>query len=237
MVNYEESIKKPFTDFGKLVIGIILSIIPIVNWIAQGFIIESSGIGRSKPSKNMPEWKNVGDYLIKGLLSHVIIFIYLLPAILILSATVGYFIGSLISSLSGVLPSGFVSSLLTGRITGDEVNLLLSQNWMLILPALLRSLPLILIGLFLVLVGVYLSPMAVLNYLKNKRFSSAFDLNLVFHKSFTSQYFLAWIIAGMIMIVIRSALFFIPVIGSAIAYFISGLIAYSLFGQVFREIK
>ena len=50
-VNYEEAIKKPFTDIAKLIIGIILSFIPIIWWFAKGFILESSGLGKIKPSK------------------------------------------------------------------------------------------------------------------------------------------------------------------------------------------
>jgi hypothetical protein len=37
MVDYTVSIKRPFSDFKKLLIGIVLSIIPIVNFIALGY--------------------------------------------------------------------------------------------------------------------------------------------------------------------------------------------------------
>jgi hypothetical protein len=237
VVNYEESIKKSFTDFGKLIIGIILSIIPIVNWIAQGFIIESSGIGKNKPSKNMPEWKNISDYFIKGLLSYVIILIYSIPAILVLSVSIGYLVGSLIPAFTGILPAGFMSSVMTGQIAREEIRQLVSQNWMLILPTIIRVFPLILLGLFLLLVATYLSPIAILNYLKNRKFGKAFDLKSVAKKAFTGQYFIAWIVAGLITIVLRTILAFIPFVGPAIAYFVSGVIAYSLFGQVYRETK
>lgn len=236
-VNYEEAIKKPFTDFGKLIIGIILSIIPIVSWIAQGFIIESSGVGRNKPSKKMPEWNNIGDYFVKGFLSYVIIFIYAIPAILVLSVSIGYLVGSVFTSLSGFLPAGFFSSVVAGQITREEIRQLVSQNWMLIMPTLIRAFPFILLGLFLLLVALFLAPIAILNYLKNKRFGKAFDLSYVTHKAFNGQYFIAWIVVGVISIVISTVLSFIPFIGHAIAFFVSGVIAYTLFGQVFRETK
>lgn len=236
-VNYEESIKKPFKDLGKLIIGIILSIIPIVNWVAQGFIIECSGLGKNKPSKEMPEWKNISDYFIKGLLSYVIIFIYAIPAILVLSVSIGFLVGSLMSAFTGVLPAGFMSSVMAGQIAREEIRQLASQNWMLILPTLIRVFPLILIGLFLLLVATYLSPIAILNYLKNKKFGKAFDLNSVIKKAFTGQYFIAWIVAGLITIVLKTILAFIPFVGPAIAYFVSGVIAFSLFGQAYREAK
>ena len=237
MVNYEESIRKPFTDFGKLVVGIILSIIPIVNWIAQGFIIETSGLGKNKPSKNMPEWKNIGDYFVKGFSSYVIIFIYAIPAMLVLSLSIGYIVASFMSVFTGVLPSGLVSSLVAGQVTREELRLLITQNWMTLLPIIIRAFPLILLGLFLLLIASYLSPIAIINYLKNKKFGKAFDLNVVIKKSFNGQYFITWIVVGLIAFVLKSVLDIIPFVGPAIAFFISGIIAYSLFGQVYREVK
>jgi hypothetical protein len=235
MVNYEEAIKKPFTDLGKLILGIILSIIPIVNWIAQGYIIENSGLGKNKPSKKMPEWKNLGDYFKKGLLSYVILFIYMIPAIIVFSIAIGYAAGSLLAAFGGVMPEGFMSSMMAGQVQREELRQLLSQHWMLALPTLITLAPILLLGLFLLLVAVYLSPIAVLNYLKNKKFGKAFDFNFVFSKAITGKYFTAWLVAGVIAAILRAVLFFIPWIGFAIAYFISGVIAYSLYGQVFKE--
>jgi len=235
MVNYEEALKKPFTDLGKLVLGIILSIIPIVNWIAQGFIIENSGVGKNKPSKKMPEWKDLGDYFVKGFLSYVILFIYLIPAIIVFLIAIGYAAGSLFSAFAGVMPEGFMSSMMTGNLPTGGMGQLFSQHWMLALPTLITLAPLILLGLILVLIAVYLAPIAILNYLKNKKFGKAFDFSFVFSKAFTGKYFIVWLIAGIIGVILRMILSFIPWLGFAIAYFISGVIAYSLYGQVFRE--
>lgn len=234
MVNYEESLKKPFTDLVKLIIGIILSVIPIVNWIAQGFIIECSGVGKNKPSKNMPEWKDMLDYLVKGLLSQIIALIYAIPAIIVLVIAFGFAIGSLVSTFTGILPEGFMSSMMAGQVTGETANIL-TQNWMLALPTIISVAPLVILGLILLLIAAYLSPIAVLNYLKNKKFSKAFDLSFVTSKAFKVNYLITWIVVGVIALILKAILSFIPWIGSAIAFFISGVIAYSLFGQVFRE--
>jgi len=235
MVNYEESLKKPFSDLGKLIIGIILSVIPIVNWIAQGFIIESSGIGKNKPSKNMPEWKDSWDYFVKGLLSYIIAFIYAIPAIIVLVIAFGYAITSLFSTFMGVMPEGFMSSMMAGQVPKGEIAQIMSQNWILALPTITRAAPLILLGLLLLLVAAFLSPVAVLNYLKNKKFEKAFDMNFITKKAFTAKYFVVWLAAGIITLVLKAVLSFIPFLGFAIAYFISGVIAYSLYGQVYRE--
>jgi len=235
MVKYENALKKPFTDLGKLVLGIILSIIPIINWIAQGFILECSGAGKNKPSKKMPKWKGLGDLFVKGFLSYVITFIYMVPAIIVFLVTIGYAASFLMPALVGIMPEGFISSMMAGQITGEDMGLLMSQNWMLILPALTAVAPILLLGMILLLAAFYLSPIAVLNYLKNKRFGKAFDFSFVISKALTGKYLITWLIAGIITIILRSVLFYIPWIGSSIAFFISGVIAYSLFGQVFRE--
>jgi small-conductance mechanosensitive channel len=235
MINYEEALKKPFTDLGKLVLGIILSLIPIVNWIAQGFILECSGVGKSKPSKKMPEWKDLGDYFVKGFLSYVIMFIYMIPALIVFVIAIGFAVSSLFATYIGIMPEGFMTSMMAGGAGGEQIRQFFSQNWMLALPTLITLAPLIILGLILLLIAVYVSPIAVLNYLKNKNFSKAFDLHLVFKKAFTTNYIIVWIIAGIIMLVLKTVLAFIPWLGFAIAYFVSNIIAYSLYGQVFRE--
>jgi hypothetical protein len=235
MVNLEEALKKPFTDFGRLVIGIILSVIPIVNWIAQGFVLECSGIGKNKPSKNMPEWKNIGDYFVKGLLSYIVMFIYAIPAIVVFVVTVGFAAGSLLSAFIGVMPEGFASSMMAGNLPKEQMAQFFSQNWILALPTMITLAPLIILGLILLLAAAYLSPVAILNYLKNKRFSKAFEFNFVFKKAFTVNYLIAWIIGGVIALILRAVLAFIPFIGTAIAFFVAGVITYSLYGQAFRE--
>lgn len=240
MIDFEEAIKKPFTDLGKLVLGIILSVVPIINWIAQGYVIENSGLGRNKPSKKMPEWDNLGEYFIKGLTSYIIILIYILPAIIVFSIALGYAATSLTTAFVGIVPEGFITQIMTGKVAEENASQfaqLLSQNWMLAMPTLITIAPLVILGLFLLLIALYLYPVAVLNYLKNKKFGKAFDLNFVISKALTANYFIVWIIGGVIAMVLRTILIFIPLVGTAAAFFISGLIVYNLYGQAFREKK
>ncbi|MEM5778660.1 MAG: DUF4013 domain-containing protein [Candidatus Aenigmatarchaeota archaeon] len=234
-MNYEEAIKKPFTDLGKLILGIILSVVPIVNWIAQGFIIECSGVGKNKPSKKMPEWKELSDYFIKGFLSYLIIFIYLIPAIIVFIIVVGYAASSLIPSLMGMTSESFINSVMANQISSQQIRQLISQNFVTALPSLIAIAPLVILALIFLIIASYLSPIAILNYLKNKRFGKAFDFSFIFSKAFTANYFIAWLISCIIAVLLKTILSFIPWIGFAIAYFISGVIAYSLYGQAFRE--
>jgi hypothetical protein len=66
MMNIETAFKKPFSDIKKLIMGILLSIVPIVSFFASGYILECSGIGKKKSSNKMPEWKNFEYYFVKG---------------------------------------------------------------------------------------------------------------------------------------------------------------------------
>ena len=129
MVNYENSVKKPFTDLGKLVIGILISIVPFVNWIAQGFIIESSGFGKTKPSMKMPEWKEWASLFFKGFASFVIGFVYAIPALLVLLLGAGMIALSLAGSLMGSgISGGMIASALGSDAAPGALRDLISQN-------------------------------------------------------------------------------------------------------------
>jgi hypothetical protein len=236
MVNYEEAIRKPFSDLAKLVIGIVLSVIPIIHWIAKGFILESSGVGKTKPSKNMPEWKDWGDLFVKGLLSDIIFLIYAIPAILVFILGAGLTIMSLMSGFLGtMMTQEMINQIQTGEAPPEVINQIISQNWMMILPTLMALAPVMLLALILLLFAFYLRPIATLNYIKSKKFSEAFDLSLVFKKAFTGNYFVVWLVATLITVIAMAILMFIPVLGRAIAVFVSGVIAFTLYGQVYRE--
>ena len=217
MISYEKAFKKPFTDLSKLVIGIVLSVIPIVNWIPEGFAIESSGLGKAKASDKMPEWKDWGRLFTRGLLATVITLIYAIPGIIVVLIGIGIAIVSLVSTFAGAM-------------TG------MSQNWMSLLPVLITTAPLTLVGFILILIAAYISPMAILNYVRYNKFSSAFDFGAVLKKAFTGKYFMAWLITMVFGVILGTLLSFIPIVGMAAASFIASVISFSLFGQVFKEV-
>jgi hypothetical protein len=76
----------PFDDedwVKKLIIGAVLLIIPIVNFITMGYMIRTLrnvAEGRAKP---LPEWDQWSDDFMKGLFVAVAGFIYALPLILV----------------------------------------------------------------------------------------------------------------------------------------------------------
>jgi hypothetical protein len=236
MVNYEEAIRKPFSDLTKLVIGIVLSLIPIISWIAKGFILESSGVGKTKPSKNMPEWKNWGDLFIKGLLSDIILVIYAIPAILVFVLGAGLTIMALLGSFLGsALTPEVMNQMKTGEVPPAVIGNIISQNWAMALPALMTLAPVMLLALILLIIAFYLTPIAVLNYIKSNKFSEAFKFSFVFKKALTGEYFVVWLVTILITAIATVILLFIPFLGRAIAFFVTGVFAYTLFGQIYRE--
>ncbi|MDI6826558.1 MAG: DUF4013 domain-containing protein [Candidatus Aenigmarchaeota archaeon] len=236
MVNYGEAIRKPFTDLAKLVIGIVLTLIPIVHWIAKGFILESSGMGKTKPSKTMPEWKNWGNLFVKGLLSDIILLIYAIPAIVVFIVGAEFRIMTLISGfLSSIITPELLGEMKTGEVSSEVISQIISQNWAMALPTLMTLAPVILLAFILLIIAFYLTPIAVLNYIKTNEFSEAFRLSIVLKKALTGKYFVVWIVTIIITAIAVAILAFIPVLGLAIAIFVSGVIAYSLYGQIYRE--
>lgn len=237
MVKYEEAIKKPFTDIMKLVVGIILSFVPIINWIAKGFAIECSGLGKNKPSKDMPKWGSVTDLFVKGLLSDIIFFIYALPAVIVLLFGVGLTIGSLMNVYMGsVISPELMTSVMKNQTPSNVIGSLISKNWVMAVPVLISMAPIFLVGAILMLFAMYATPIAVLNYIKNKKFSEAFNFGVISKKIFTGKYFVVWLVSTILTAILTVVLSIIPFIGTVTALFISAVIYYTLYGQVYREI-
>jgi len=237
MVKYEEAIRKPFTDLMKLVIGIILSAIPIVNWIAKGFAIECSGLGKNKSSTKMPEWKNFVDLFVKGLMSDIIFFIYALPGVVVMMIGVGLTISSLMGVYMGsVISPELLTSVMNRQAQPGVIGNLISQNWAMAVPVLIGMSPIFLVGGILILLAMYMAPIAVLNYIKNKKFGEAFNFGIVSKKVFNIKYFVVWAVAIILTAIFTLIFSWIPWIGKGIAIFIAAVIYYTLYGQIFREI-
>src|SRR3989338_6658887 len=103
MDNYVGGIKRPFSDVKKLVAGVVFNIIPVVNFLALGYILESGKLSIKKKG-NLPEWNEVGHYFNLGFKGAVIAFVYLIPVWILLSALFGvgylYYSARSISSLN-----------------------------------------------------------------------------------------------------------------------------------------
>jgi len=71
-----EYTKGLFTDFGRLVILIILDVIPIVNFIVMGYLAKC--IKESPTSKSPPQLANYGDLWVQGAKIFVVSLVYLI---------------------------------------------------------------------------------------------------------------------------------------------------------------
>ena len=105
MVNYESAIKRPFTDWKKLVIGVFLSIIPIVNFITYGYFIKCA-----KTKDKLPEWDNIKDYFITGLMIVIIGSIYILPGFILMG------LGLATGTIFGLTLNSIILGILSGSL-------------------------------------------------------------------------------------------------------------------------
>ena len=210
MVDYVESVKRPFTDIGKLVLGIVISIIPIVNFMFSGYLLN---VAKSAMKKDMdlPKWENWGTLFVEGLLAFVIGIIYMLPVVVILGGLL--LVGGL--SVPGLITGGMLG--MAGVMAGLGIYLVV----------------LVIVGLVL----GFLSTVALLTYAETRDFSSAFAFRDIIKKAFTGTYIVGFIITVVIVGVIAFIIGLIPFIGQFLSTFIVGTIAYTALAQAYREAK
>jgi len=234
-MNVSKAFNKPFSDVKKLIIGIILSLFPIVRWFAKGYILEASDVRKKKSTSTMPEWKNLMQYFAKGFIATVISILYMVPAILLCFITAIGFVFYLVNFYVGtIIPQGTIESVVMGNATPEKLGLLIQQNWTPLIPAIINFTPIILLIGILTLLAYYLIPIATLNYIKTGKFEAAFRLRDVGRKAFTSSYFAVWLVATIVTILLTMLLVWIPVIGYGASFFIAGVFSYSLFGEVYK---
>lgn len=218
MVNYGEAIKRPFTDFGKLVIGVLLYILPIVNLFVVGYSLECAK-SASKKKYELPAWTGFGNLFVQGLLACVISCLYALPGLILLVvgalAVVKTLLFSSQGSVTGMLAPG-ISQVISAIATGG---------------------PILLIAVLLLLISVYISPIAVIGYAINNKFAKAFDIGSVFRKAFTGKYFVSWLVVLVYAFIVAGVLSLIPLVGSILAGFIVAVTGYTIFGEVYGALK
>lgn len=95
MVNYQVAVFRPFQDVVKAIIGIILSMIPIVGLLVTGFAVRAAK-NTMNGNDELPEWRDGGGLFVTGLNVAVINIAYMLPAIflLLIGALTAYAVGS-----------------------------------------------------------------------------------------------------------------------------------------------
>jgi hypothetical protein len=173
--------------------------------------------------------------LLRDFFSFVISFLYLIPAIILLLLGVGTLAFSFISAYLGETTWYDLGSL--GADESEAVTALASQDFSLIMPMILKMAPVIILGVLLAILATYVLPIAILDYIKTGKLKAAFNWKAVFRRAFTGKYFIVWIVVSLIGIVAAMLLRIIPILGKAAASFITGVIGYTLFGEVYKKLK
>lgn len=212
MINYEDAFKKPFSDFKKLALAIILNILPIVNFIVYGYLLEvaRSSAGK-KPGNSLPEWKNYGSLFLNGLFSFIIGLFYLLPFFIVMAITFAMAKISIFSYMSN------------GSLQGITPAIASLGLWALLL-------------LILLLATTYILPSAIMSYALSGEISSAFEFGNVVKKAITQEYFVVWLISIVYTAILSSLLGLIPYVGSAAAGAITGITMFTLLGQIYPKL-
>lgn len=213
MIDYETAFKRPFTDMKKYLIGILVSILPIVNFFSLGYIIEAANMSIHRKHE-LPEWKQPAQLFLDGFSSVIITIAYFLPAFIIFAISV---------SFSG-LRVQFFNAMRNNDVA--QLQSIFSQLG-----------PLLFAFVLLMLLAIYLYPVAVLRYAESRKFLHAFDMTKVIGYAFSSIYPGPWLIATLISFIMYYILSFLPYIGNAIATFTSGIITYTILAQAYGQIR
>lgn len=230
-INYIQAIKRPFTDFNKFVIGVILVLIPVLN-IITSFFVRGYQLECSKDLKKnkyrLPEWTNFKKLFVVGILSFLISVIYLLPALIILVISVW---GIALDLIKATEPS--IETLLTSLTSAEMTGLFVS--------------------IILLIITSYFIPVALLEFINKSKFKDAFKINTIIKKAFKSKYFIIILLILIYFIALQAiysllmmlvilipysiAIQIISVILSSIISFIIGVTAFTLLGEVYSELK
>ena len=219
--DYLRAIKRPFTDFNKLSIGIIFLIIPFIN-IITGFFVKGYRLESARTAFNkkfeMPKWENFGSLFVRGLLSWIIGIIYMIPAIILILIAAGKILYNII------VQYGLNQGLSLSNTISDQ----LIQNTLMQDVAMI---PVFIIGVLLALLAAYLIPIALVRYSEKYKFSSAFDFGMIFKKAFTGNFKLKLVIIGASIGVIVGILVTTLIgVGNLKTNLISGLILGGIIG-------
>ncbi len=208
MVDYKRAVKRPFEDLGTLGIGIAVQLIPIVNLMALGFYLNCAKTAINKDFE-LPEWEDGIKLFTSALATVIICLTYMLPVTILTIATFGATLFSLISDFQTGLDG--LADISLGSIGIGSILLLF---------------------LLLILLTYYILPAAILYYVKDDKFASAFKIKTILKKSFTLNYFINWIMMTAYVIILTIVLSIIPVIGTSAGAFIGLVTASTVLGEI-----
>jgi hypothetical protein len=206
----------------KLLIGMLVSIVPIVNFALFGWVIDIMKNVSQRQAEPLPDWDNFGDKFVKGAILFVASLIYSLPMLLItcpaffLPFTRGDF------SREG-------QQALAGMFIGTTALLACAIS----IYALLLS---------------FLLPAIFLNFARKGTFASCFEFGEIWRimSKNLGDYIVAWLIiivvsigASFVIGIVGTVLAFIPCCGWILAWIlfgVTGVYIAAVFGHLFGQI-
>ena len=206
MVHYTESFKRPFTNFKRIVLGIILSAVPILNFVAIGYALECAKTA-VKGEFELPSFKQFADFFMHGFFISIITLIYSLPLLILL----GIFTSTTLGPFFSPLRADVLMNLLGLGIT---------TQFLITVVFLLTT---------------YLIPNAILSYTFNERFSSAFIYSRMKDRSLDKNYMKNWLLTAATYILLIAVFLKVPVVGVSIATFLASIVGFSILGEVYSD--
>ena len=208
MVDYTRALKRPFEDMGTLAIGIVLSVVPIVNFLAIGYTINIAELTLKK-KYGMPEWDDWGNLFVKGLIYFIMMLAYMVPAIIV------FLIGAGSVAMTGFTAIFTNPAALSGMFAGMGIFLI--------------------IGLALAAIAMIMFPAAVIGYAKTGKIDAFFDFKTISKKAFRGNFIMTALVMMVLSIVVSVVLAVIPIIGASIGSFIMGVATYTAVTEAYLE--
>ena len=191
--------RKLFSDFGRLIILIVLDIIPIVNLIVTGYA--SRVLKESPGADSPPKLENYGDLFIDGLKIVIASIIYMLIPLILIVAGFGSFFAAMVT--------GGGPNFMWGGFTPAYMGLLGGTGAVLVL-----------VGLLVAFVMLILLAAGIAHMIKTGKFGKAFafgEILGIIGKIGWGKY-LAWLILIVVLAAIVGAIAgAIPYVGWIIA--------------------
>jgi len=198
----------------KILIGGIVSLVPIVNFAAMGYVVEVIRNVRDGRPTPLPEWDQFGQMWMSGLWLFVIFLVYSIPIIILacISGIASAAMGTAIDTASADVASGAMGI----------VSICLSC----------------LMGLWGLVIGV-LTPAIMIRFAETGQFSSALQFGEIFSivKVNVGSYLIVLVLCGVAVYIIGPLGTIACVVGIIFTYFYAYLVAGNLLGQLATEIR
>lgn len=223
-LDFVDAFKRPFSNTTAFLIGIFVAMIPLVNIVFYGYVVEN--IKNVVGNRSVPNWSpnRLFDLLIQGLTAIVAALIYFLPTIIL----------ALISMVALVSQGMFSIEFIMNPL-----------NW----AAMTTVGVLVLFTVITYIISMYFFPAVIVRYAAQNDFGAIFELDKIAKHAFTTDYFIAFIVTAVYAFAIGLAIGIplgllglgIPILVPIISFIVTGITTYitfmtasTLYAQTYR---